>query len=85
MDKITVRTRYYGPTDFKGSCIRARMSGKQLTIPYDHGVNDPHLKAAQALADKIHGTASLVRTEITETGYVYTVFPNDLGTVTEGN
>jgi len=81
----TIRTRYYGPTDFQGSKITARHDGRQLTLPYDYGVWDPHLKVAQALADKVYGAASLIRREITERGYVYNVFPNDLGTVTEGN
>lgn len=85
MSKITIRTRYIGPTDFQGSKIRATMRGKQLTMAYDHGARDPHLKAAQALADRVHGAASLIAQEMTATGYVYNVFPNDLGTVTEGN
>jgi hypothetical protein len=81
----TIRTRYYGPTDTRGSRITARHAGKQLTMPYDHGSNDPHRKVAQALADQVYGAASLVGYDMTETGYVYNVFPNDLGTVTEGN
>lgn len=81
----TIRTRYYGPTDTRGSKIVARVAGKQLTMSYDHGSNDPHLKAAQALADRVYGAASLITREITDMGYVYDVFPNDLGTVTEGN
>lgn len=81
----TIRTRYYGPTGFQGSKITARHDGRQLTMPYDHGERDPHLKAAQALADKVYGAASLIAQEMTATGYVYNVFPNDLGTVTEGN
>lgn len=81
----TIRTRYYGPTVTRGSKIVAKHDGKQLTMSYDHGARDPHLNVAQALADKIYGAASLVTREITQRGYVYNVFPNDLGTVTEGN
>jgi hypothetical protein len=79
----TIRTRYYGPTDFQGSKITARHAGKQLTMPYDHGARDAHLKVAQALADKVYGAAELVTRELTATGYVYDVFPNDLETIME--
>ncbi len=55
-------TKYFGPTDHRGSRIIARAgaeSGPSLTVPWDHALNvdDNHTAAARALAAKLewHG------------------------------
>jgi hypothetical protein len=78
MKPVKLRTKYIGPTDTRGSRIRAWMDGKQLTIPYDHGASCAHAKAAHMLAQAVYGTASIERLEMTNSGYVFAIFPNDL-------
>lgn len=53
---MLIKTTYVGPTDFKGSKIKASFNGKTLSIPYDYSLNSlqRHHKAAKAFADK-HG------------------------------
>lgn len=47
-------TRYYGPTNTKGSRIIARAEAGWTAFPYDHALNssDNHAAAARKLADK---------------------------------
>ena len=54
--KLQIKTTYIGPTDTKGSKIRASFNGKSLTIPYDYSLNsyELHFKAARLFAEK-HG------------------------------
>ncbi len=54
--KLQIKTTYIGPTDTKGSRIKATFNGKSLTIPYDYSLNsyDLHFKAARMFAEK-HG------------------------------
>lgn len=50
---IAIQTKYLGPTNFKGSRIKAFTSmGAQLTIGYPHELSGAacHVKAAVALA-----------------------------------
>jgi len=57
-----IRTRYCGPTDYRGSRIIATAEGGdrpwRVVVPYDHGSRDPHRVAAVALCRKLgwHGT-----------------------------
>lgn len=53
---LLIKTSYVGPTDFKGSKIKASFNGKTLSMPYDYSLNseERHRKAAKAFADK-HG------------------------------
>lgn len=49
-------TKYYGPTNTRGSRIKATSaSGKSLTLPwaYELGVDENHAAAAVALAQKL--------------------------------
>lgn len=53
---LQIKTTYVGPTDTKGSKIRATFNGKTVSVPYDYALNQEqrHHKAALAFADK-HG------------------------------
>ena len=69
----TIVTKYYGPTDRKGSRIIASdKDGNRVTIPYPYELNreDVHRKAAQALCDKLGWSGSLVGGSLKE-GYVF--------------
>jgi hypothetical protein len=48
-------TRYLGPTDYRGSRIKATCDAGSITIPYPHELSgeDVHRKAAEALVDRL--------------------------------
>jgi hypothetical protein len=74
----TISTKYYGPTNTKGSRIIARTaSGKRFTQDYLHSLNadDNHWLAAQGLAQKLQWDGFMIQGS-TEQGYVF-VFAND--------
>ena len=47
-------TKYFGPTNTRGSRIRAKASAGSVSVPYDHALNGPenHDVAAVKLAEK---------------------------------
>lgn len=57
-----IETRYYGPTNFRGSRIQAKAWGGKITIPYPHELNTEraHAKAAMALCEKLNWTGLYV-------------------------
>ena len=50
-----IRTRYFGPTNYRGSRIKASCEAGQVTVPYDQGINlsENHIAAADALLAKL--------------------------------
>jgi len=50
-----ITTKYLGPTNTRGSRIKATAAGGSITIPYDNAgsADSSHAKAAKALADKL--------------------------------
>jgi hypothetical protein len=50
-----IQTRYFGPTNFKGSRIKATCSGGSVTVGYDHALNitENHQAAAEKLVVKM--------------------------------
>lgn len=50
-----ITTRYFGPTNTRGSRIKATCQAGSVTIPYDYSGNtdEVHTKAAKALAKKM--------------------------------
>ena len=50
-----IRTRYYGPSDTRGTRITAKCEGGSLTIPrnYSLDVEQDHARAAQKLAERL--------------------------------
>lgn len=73
--KITIRTRYQGPTDTKGSRIVAKGAGRQLSRPYDHSLNtsEMHERVASELAGRIAGVENPTAGEVSEgdVGFTY--------------
>jgi hypothetical protein len=53
-----IQTKYFGPTNTKGSRIKATCATGSLTIPYPHGLEGQpaHRKAAEALVAKLGWT-----------------------------
>ena len=49
-----ITTKYFGPTDSRGSRVKATAQAGSVTIPWDHALNSPdnHAAAAFALAKK---------------------------------
>lgn len=49
-----ITTKYFGPTNARGSRIKATAERGTLTVPYDHDLSSHanHVAAAQALCDK---------------------------------
>lgn len=54
-------TKYIGPTNSRGSRIKAECSAGSITISYDYGLEDIdlHLKAANALIAKMDWKVSV--------------------------
>jgi hypothetical protein len=72
-----ITTKFHGPTNFKGSRIKATDSdGNSVTVSTDHALNSDgnHDAAAVALCKKMGWTGSLIR-GWTKDGAVY-VFEN---------
>lgn len=69
----SIATKYLGPTNCRGSRIKATSSGgNSRTVPYDHSANnsDNHKIAAMALAAKMEWTGEWVGAESAK-GYVF--------------
>lgn len=49
-----IETRFIGPTNYRGSRVKAKAQAGSVTIEWDHaiGVDENHMRAAQALADR---------------------------------
>lgn len=48
-------TKYFGPTNYRGSRVKATCAAKSIIIPWDDAldVDDNHKAAAQALIDSL--------------------------------
>lgn len=49
-----ITTKFIGPTNVRGSRVKAKASAGSITLNWDHALNveTNHARAAQALADK---------------------------------
>jgi hypothetical protein len=68
-----IQTKYIGPTNFRGSRIKASDGDKNsITISYPHELSgeDVHRKAAEALRDKMGWTGNLTGGGL-KNGYVF--------------
>lgn len=73
----TISTEYFGPTNSKGSRIKATASGgKSKTIPYPHELNqeDAHRRAATTLAESLNWSGRMIQGS-TKKGYVFVFDP----------
>jgi len=50
-----IETRYLGPTNHRGSRVKAKCQAGEVTVHWDHALNveGNHERAAQALRDKL--------------------------------
>jgi hypothetical protein len=86
---IAITTKYLGPTNVKGSRIKAIADGgfaegpHTITIGYDHSLNteQAHLKAAVALKSKMNWKGKLIGGGI-KMGYAFVFIDSD---IKEGN
>lgn len=70
---ITIETKFYGPTNTRGSkIIASTCNGHRLSISYPYELSGEacHRKAAQALADKM-GWAGRLIAGGTKAGYAF--------------
>lgn len=65
---MIIRTYRVPQNDFKGARIRAEGNGRQITVPYNFGVQDAFQFAAEKLAG---GPVERIGSEQTPTGFVY--------------
>ena len=56
MDEASLTRKTIGPTNSRGSRVRAKAAAGSVTVPWDHALNPPenHDAAAIALAEKYH-------------------------------
>lgn len=49
-----IETKYFGPSNVRGSRVKAKAAAGSITIPYDDSLNSvqAHAKAAKALASR---------------------------------
>ena len=77
--KIAIQTRYLGPTNHRGSRIKAYTdSGRSVTIECESAKSseENHRTAASALMAKMGWTDDLIEGG-THEGYVYVMYPAD--------
>lgn len=75
--KIAIQTRYIGPTNFRGSRVKAYTeSGRSITIQIapEWSSEDAHREAALALCRKMDWHGDLIEGG-TKEGYVYVFLP----------
>lgn len=76
-----IRTRYFGPTNFRGSRIQAKCEAKSIFVSYDHALNlsQNHKVACETLVRKVkwdkHNFTPIVGGLFN--GDYYWVFTND--------
>lgn len=74
---IAIMTKYIGPTNYRGSRIKAyTCNGHTLTISYDYGLSDEerHKQAAEQLRDKQNWKGELIGGG-TKDGYAFVFKP----------
>lgn len=67
-------TKFYGPTNTRGSRITAKAWAGSVTVPYKHRLSaeDNHRAAAQALADKLEWQGKMIGGGLPDTsGYAF--------------
>jgi len=78
-----IQTRYFGPTNSRGSRIKATAAAGSITIPYPHELSGQavHRAAAEALAHKLGWNAEhygqLLGGQLADSTYAF-VFNSDL-------
>lgn len=75
-----ITTKYFGPTNTKGSRIKASCYAGSLFVPYDHSLSAQgnHDNAANKLMAKLEWNYSAISGSATDTGYVYVLFTENM-------
>jgi len=57
-----ITTKYLGPTNSRGSRVKARCQAKSLTVPWDHALDptENHKAAARMLQEQLQWSGQLV-------------------------
>lgn len=74
-----ITTKYIGPTNTRGSRIKAKAFAGSITVHYDHALNieENHANAAKALADKYEWRGTWFQGGLPEDcGYVFVSVSN---------
>lgn len=52
---IAIRSKFYGPTERRGSCVRASANGHRVGLPWDHALDSEqnHRRAVVLLCGKL--------------------------------
>lgn len=81
---MIIITKYLGPTDTKGSRIRASFGRKSKTVPYDYAIDnrENHERAASALASWEWLVGRWFHVGSTDTGMMFSRTVNDSFVVT---
>ena len=68
-----IQTRYFGPTNYRGSRIKATAAAGSVTISYPHELSGQacHRKAAQALAEKFGWKGELLGGQLANGDYAF--------------
>ena len=75
---FSVVTKFLGPTDHRGSRVRAVGIFGAVTVPWDHALDslDNHYAAVMALLSRCeitpHGNITTARSPVREHSYVFT-------------
>ena len=78
-------SKYLGPTDYRGSRIRATAEGgHSVTVGYDCGSSDPHREAVKALLIKTGWKGNMVSGGMPD-GRLCWLFVKSLGTLENPN
>ena len=68
-----IRTRYYGPTNTRGSRIVAKCEAGTFTMPFDYslGIEANHAKAARLMLEKLGWSASVYQSGVFDHDYYW--------------
>ena len=75
-----IKTRYFGPTNYKGSRIKASAAAGTLTVSFDYALDDAgnHTAAAAALAVKLGWPNTLAHGVMPSGDYCHVLLDGDL-------
>lgn len=76
VEQIGATTRYYGPTNHRGSRIRVTVLGDSKTFPYDYEASNAHVSAVKEMMHGLGyfvGSVNFVADSESGRGCVYTV------------
>lgn len=79
---VAITTKYFGPTNTKGSRIKATANGNSITISFDYSLDSEarHAKAARALCDKMGWENKLIAGGLDAGNYVFVMLPKGMDT-----